>query len=135
MIDQAYQTRVSDGMVRCYIVGNEVAGFGEQLVVALHPEEPQPGPRLYYPPSRQDFRKLKEKLEREWIGELCRLVGIKSSQLPVLWDADFLYGPKDASGDDTFVLCEINVSSVYPFPPAALQSLVTNTLCRIRSKR
>ena len=36
--------------------------------------------------------------------------------LPVLWDADFLYGPRTASGDDTYVLCEINVSSVIPFP-------------------
>ena len=27
--------------------------------------------------------------------------------------------PKDASGEDTYVLCEINVSAVWPFPPMA----------------
>src|SRR5688572_19059849 len=37
MIDQAYQPRLPDGMVRCYVVGDRVAGFGEQLVNALYP--------------------------------------------------------------------------------------------------
>ena len=36
--------------------------------------------------------------------------------LPLLWDANFLLGPKDNYGKDTYVLCEINVSSVYPYP-------------------
>lgn len=133
MIDQAYQARLPEGMVRCYIVGDEVAGFGEQRVVALHPAQLQSGPRLYFPPTRPDFQRLKDKLEREWIGELCQVVGLAPSQLPVLWDADFLYGPKDEAGQDTFVLCEINVSSVYPFPQDALQPLVTSTLARIKS--
>ncbi|WP_425516044.1 hypothetical protein [Rhizobium laguerreae] len=34
-------------------------------------------------------------------------------------DADFLYGPPDASGNDTYVLCEINVSSVFAVPDDA----------------
>lgn len=143
MIDQPYQPRLTDGMVRCYIVGDRVAGFGEQLVNALYPaapgasagDAPQPGSRLYYPPMRPDFQRLKDKLEREWLGELCGLVGIERSQLPILWDADFLYGAKDADGFDTHVLCEINVSSVYPFPDDALVPLATETLSRIRQMR
>ena len=143
MIDQAYQARLSEGMVRCYLVRDRVAGFGEQLVNMLHPapkgansaEAPLPGPRCYFPPTRPDFQRLKELLENSWIDELCRIVGLETSQLPVLWDADFLYGPKDASGADTYVLCEINVSSVYPFPPTALRPLVEETLVRIRMSR
>lgn len=143
MIDQAYQTRLTDGIVRCYLVGDRVAGFGEQLVNALYPatpgaspgDAPQPGPRLYYPPTRPDFQRLKDNLEREWLGELCGLVGIERSQLPILWDADFLYGPKDAAGLDTHVLCEINVSSVYPFPDDALVPLAADTLARIDGLR
>lgn len=143
MIDQPYQSRLTDGMVRCYIVGDRVSGFGEQLVNALYPaapgtstgDAPQPGPRLYYPPTRPDFQRLKDKLEREWLGELCGLVGIDRAQLPILWDADFLYGPKDAAGLDTHVLCEINVSSVYPFPDDALVPLATETMSRIRRSR
>lgn len=141
MIDQPYQPRLPEGMVRCYMVGDRVAGFGEQLVNALYPappgaapsDAPQPGPRLYFPPTRPDFQKLKEKLEGQWISELCHLVGLEKSQLPVLWDADFLYGPRDADGADSYVLCEINVSSVYPFPPSALSPLVAETLTRLKA--
>jgi hypothetical protein len=53
-----------------------------------------------------------------------------------LWDADFLYGPRTASGDDTYVLCEINVSSVIPFPeqaPAAVARLVLARLQALQS--
>ncbi len=141
MIDQAYQARLPEGMIRCYLVGDRVAGFGEQLVNMLYPappgaatsEAPLPGPRLYYPPTRVDFQRLKDKLEREWVGELCQIVGLENSDLPVLWDADFLYGPKDAAGADTYVLCEINVSSVHPFPPSAMAPLVDETLARIKT--
>jgi hypothetical protein len=140
MIDQAYQPRLAEGMVRCYLVRDRVAGFGEQLVNMLYPspvgspasEAPLPGPRLYYPPTRADFQRLKNQLERHWVDELCQIVGLAKSQLPVLWDADFLYGPKDADGADTYVLCEINVSSVYPFPPTAMAPLVAETLARIQ---
>src|SRR5262249_22149522 len=108
MIDQIYQRRLADGMVRCYLVRDRVAGFGEQLVNALYPTEPgaaavsapQPGPRLYYPPTRADFRRLKDRLEREWLDQLCGIVGVEKAQLPILWDADFLYGEKDADGAD-----------------------------------
>lgn len=141
MIDQEYQPRLPEGMVRCYLVRDRVAGFGEQLVNMLCPaplgapasKAPLPGRRLYYPPTRVDFQLLKDRLESQWVDELCQTVGLEKSQLPVLWDADFLYGPKDANGADTYVLCEINVSSVYPFPPAALAPLVEEILVRAKS--
>jgi hypothetical protein len=37
MIDQAWQPRLTEGMVRCYLVQDRVAGFGLQAVNALHP--------------------------------------------------------------------------------------------------
>jgi hypothetical protein len=143
MIDQIYQPRLADGMVRCYLVRDRVAGFGEQLVNALYPAEPgapansapQPGPRLYYPPTRVDFQPLKNRLEQVWLGQLCDIVGVDKTQLPILWDADFLYGEKDATGADTYVLCEINVSSVYPFPDDALGPLATETLAQLQRVR
>lgn len=143
MIDQVYQRRLPDGMVRCYLVRDRVAGFGEQLVNALYPAEPGapsdsaplPGPRLYYPPGRVDFQRLKDKLEQQWLGQLCEIVGIDKARLPILWDADFLYGEKDADGADTYVLCEINVSSVYPFPDDALGPLAAETLAQLERRR
>ena len=143
MVDQAYQPRLARGMVRCYLVCDRVAGFGEQLVNALHPGEPgsaphevpEPGPRLYFPPTRSDFQGLKTVLEREWVDQLCGTVGIEKSQLPALWDADFLYGEPDEGGADTYVLCEINVSSVHPFPDDALGPLVAEVLAKLDQRR
>ncbi len=142
MIDQAYQARLPDGMIRCYLVRDKVAGFGEQLINALFPapataaptDAPQPGPRLYFPPTRADFLPLKNKLETEWVPELCRLLAIDVDSLPVIWDADFLYGPKTNTGD-TYVLCEINVSAVYPFPDEALGPLARETRSRLDARR
>ena len=137
MIDQAYQDRITEGMIRCYLVGDRVAGFGEQLVNALLPADKrsgqwaQPGPRLYYPPTRIDFQPLRSRLEHEWLPGLCRVLRLERSALPVIWDADFLYGPKARDGTDTYVLCEINVSSVYPFPDDALAPLASEVVRRL----
>jgi hypothetical protein len=127
MIDQAYQARLPEGMVRCYMVQDKVAGFGHQAVNALYPaspgappsEAPQPGPRLYHPPDLPRFQAIKQKVEGEWVPEMQRLLDISTERLPMLWDCDFLLGPKDGSGEDTYVLCEINVSSIAPYPESA----------------
>ncbi|HHB77518.1 MAG TPA: hypothetical protein ENK84_13430 [Desulfobulbus sp.] len=127
MIDQTYQSRLPEGMIRCYLVQDTVAGFGHQEVVALYPqppgappsEAPDPGPRLYYPPTIPQWQPLKQILEQEWVQAMVEALDMQPDQLPVLWDCDFLLGPKTASGEDTYVLCEINVSSVAPFPGSA----------------
>jgi len=59
----------------------------------------------------------------------------RSRRAPVIWDADFMYGAKDAAGEDTHVLCEINISEVYPFPDEALIPLAEETLRRVHARR
>jgi hypothetical protein len=66
-----------------------------------------------------EFAGLRQRLEAEWVRGLQRMLDVSDEELPLLWDADFLFGPADATGRDTYVLCEINVSCVSPFPPAA----------------
>ena len=66
-----------------------------------------------------EFKGLRTCLEHEWVPGLMEILSVSSSELPLLWDADFLFGPIDANGQDTFLLCEINVSCVSPFPDAA----------------
>lgn len=132
VIDQAYQERLPEGMIRCYLVHDRVAGIGHQAVNALFPaplgappsEAPQPGPRLYYPPDKPEFQAVKQQLEQEWLPAAQQLLGIPTGQLPVLWDCDFLLGPKTDDGSDTYVLCEINVSSVAPYPDSATPLMV-----------
>jgi hypothetical protein len=139
MIDQIYQPRLPEGMVRCYLTHGEVGGFGLQAINALYPAPagapaqaaPQPGPRLYYPATLPEYQALKRQLEQEWVPAMQRLLGIETRELPVLWDCDFLRGPKTSRGEDTFVLCEINASSVSPFPDSALSLVARATLARV----
>ena len=56
------------------------------------------------------------------------------TSLPVIWDADFLYGPKAAAGDDTYVLCEINASSTFAFPEHAMPAVARAALDRIAAR-
>ena len=138
VVDMAYQERLHEGTIRAYMVHDIVGGFGHQAINALHPTaEVQKGvhPRRYYPADGNsgggddgdggddappvDFQPLRRKLEDEWLPQLLDILEITSDDLPVLWDADFMLGPKDADGDDTYVLCEINASSVSPYPDSA----------------
>jgi len=143
MIDQEYQERLPDGMIRCYLVHGRVAGFGHQAINALFPappgarptEAPEPGPRLYHSPTKPEFQALKDKLERDWVPEAQRLLEIETQHLPILWDCDFLLGPKDGNGKDTYVLCEINVSSVAPYPKSAVPHIVDATAVQLMQQR
>ena len=135
MIDQAWQPRMVEGMTRAYLVQGRVAGFGHQAVVALHPppdggDPPPPSQRLYSDANDPRFQALRRRLEGEWLAPLCSRVGLRPEDLPMLWDADFLLGERMAQGEEKYVLCEINVSSVSPFPDAAIQSLV-DASCRL----
>jgi hypothetical protein len=55
-------------------------------------------------------------MEDEWTPQLTETLDFDEVDLPVIWDADFLYGPRNADGADTYVLCEINVSSCFAIP-------------------
>jgi hypothetical protein len=128
MVDQAWQPRLAEGMVRAYLVRDRVAGFGHQAVNALHPAiasatPAAPGPRLYSGPEDARFQDLRQRLEGSWVDLLCERTGVPRQHLPMLWDADFLLGERTAAAE-RYVLCEINVSSVSPFPESAIAPLV-----------
>jgi hypothetical protein len=128
MIDQAWQPRLAEGMTRAYLVRDRVAGFGHQAVNALYPardgaEAPPPGPRLYSGPEDARFQSLRQQLEGGWVSQLCERTGTAAKDLPLLWDMDFLLGV----GAQSHVLCEVNASSVWPFPESAIAPLVRAT--------
>jgi hypothetical protein len=72
-------------------------------------------------------------METEWTPQMMAALGLDAASLPIIWDADFLYGPRTAAGDDTYVLCEINVSSIYPFPEQAPAEIARLALARLLS--
>ena len=138
MIDQAWQPRLTEGIVRAYLVEDRVTGFGHQGVNALYPSTPgqsapQPGPRLYHGPDMPEFQPLKRSLESRWIALLRERVGLTRQELPLLWDCDFMLGEPRADNPLGFVLCEVNVSSVSPFPPSAVAPLVNALRARLAS--
>jgi hypothetical protein len=143
IIDQPFQPRLSDGMIRCYMGVDRVVGFGHQKIKALIPppsEGPdaaaaQPGPRYMHGPDAAEFRALRTRMEAEWTPQMMKVLGLVRDSLPIIWDADFLYGPKDAAGEDTHVLCEINASCVFAIPDEAPAAIARLTLERLRKSK
>ena len=146
IIDQPFQPRLPDGMIRCYMGADRVAGFGHQYIKALiepPPEGPdapaaQPGPRIMHGPDAAPFQALRTKMETEWVPQMIDLLDLDPASLPIIWDADFLYGPLDAAGADSYVLCEINVSSCFAIPdqaPGAIARLALARCCRTSMSR
>ena len=137
VIDQPFQPRLSEGVVRCYMAGDRCAGFGHHKVKALV-ESPaaraEAGPRLYTSKADARFQRLRRLMEDEWTPQLISLLDIARADLPMIWDADFMLGPVQADGSDSFVLGEINVSSVHPYPDEAPAEIARRVADRLRRK-
>jgi len=143
VVDQPFQPRLPDGMIRCYMGADRVIGFGHQLIKALIPPPPegpdapsaQPGPRIMHPASAPQFQRLRTLMEAEWAPGMMETLGIARERLPVIWDADFLYGPRTPTGEDTYALCEINLSCVFPIPDQAPAEIARLAEAQLRGSR
>jgi len=140
IVDQVFQERLAQGMLRCYFSHGEVIGFCHQWprgLLDFDPAAPPPEPprSVMEGPDVAAYQRLRRLAEREWVPQLASLFDLKLTELPIVWDADFLYGPRDAAGNDTYVLCEINVSAVWPFPPMGAPTVAANALARINERR
>lgn len=127
MFDQPYNPRIAEGTIRCYFVRDRIEGFGHQELNALVPGTDS-GPRLYFPPDSPDFQDLRRQAETEWLPQLMATVGVSLDELPMLWDIDLMFA------ETGYILCEINVSSVYPYPESAMQPLAVAIKQRLSSR-
>jgi hypothetical protein len=137
MVEQPFQERISEGMIRVYLTHDKVVGFAHQYPAGLRPQsagEPPPG-KVFQVASAADHSHLRQLVESRWLPEMQRLLDVDTYSLPVIWDADFLYGPKTPSGDDTYVLCEINASSTFAFPEHAMPTVAAAAVARIAARR
>ena len=139
LVEQPYLPRVAEGMIRCYMNQDRVIGFLHQLPKpngmnvsgsGLIVTEGLPEGKRVYNADTPHYASLKTKVESTWVSEMRHQLDIDPDALPVLWDIDFIMGNKDASGDDTYLLCEINVSSVYPPAEAPIEQ-IADTLLRL----
>jgi hypothetical protein len=132
LIEQEWNANMVNGMVRCYVSGTRVAGFGYQEVNALYETRESnrtvlvpPGKRHYYSENCGLFSDLRQVMEQTWIPELQSSQGLADSEMPVIWDADFfINAPNHSRAPGKYSLCEINVSCVSPFPPSAVRYIV-----------
>ena len=136
LIDQSWNPNIVNGMVRCYISGTKVSGFGYQEVNALYPVikgvYKKPSQRFYYSEDCGLFSDLRNIMENKWIPQLQEITGIVSEMLPVIWDADFFINKINTDRvNEKYSLCEINASCVSPFPESAIPHIVKEVTARI----
>jgi len=127
MLNQEWNDNLMNGMVRCYMTGKRVVGFGYQEINALFPTEDgpfTPGKRFYFTENCALFSDLKDKMEDQWIDQLTVETDLSPDKLPVIWDADFFINSMVPHVAGRYTLCEINVSSVSPFPESAIPVIV-----------
>ena len=135
MVEQPFLPRLPEGMIRVYLSHDRVVGFAHQYPRGLLDSEEAlrlPTEKVFSLPSAPEYQALRHLMQSEWVPELQRIVDVDTRSLPAIWDADFLYGPKSAAGDDTFVLCEINASSTFSFPEPAMPAVAQSALDGIR---
>jgi hypothetical protein len=139
LIDQPWNPNIINGMVRCYLTGNKVNGFGYQEINALYPTSAKnpkpPGKRFYYTEQCGLFQDLRMLMETEWVPQLQEITAVKTEFLPVIWDADFFINTINTLNiKEKYTLCEINVSCVSPFPESAIPFIVKEVSNKIKSK-
>jgi hypothetical protein len=136
MVEQPFQERIGEGMIRAYLTHDDVVGFAHQHPPGLRPESagaPPPG-KTFESAGAAPYQRLRGLIEAEWIPEMQRRLDLETYALPVIWDADFLYGPKTAAGEETYVLCEINASSTFAFPEHAMPGVAQAALQRLAAR-
>jgi len=140
LVDQPFQERLPDGMIRAYLTHDQVVGFCHQWPTGLLGPDLAADRRGHTPPAAhvmEDpdtpvYQPLRKALETEWIPQMTSLLELDPATLPVIWDADFLYGPTANTAAERYVLCEINVSAVWPYPLQAANTIAEAAAERIR---
>jgi hypothetical protein len=131
MVEQPYQERIDEGMIRVYLTHDSVVGFAHQYPAGLRPASAGEAPtgKRFELATVERFNRLRELVEMKWVPQMQALLDLSTHELPVIWDIDFLYGPKDS-----YVLCEINASSTFAFPEHAMPGVAEATRARIGDK-
>lgn len=87
LIDQAFAERLPEGMIRAYLVRDEVVGFArQQAAVPAHDNDVPPPDRVLglpatktmYDPSEPEFQTLKTRLERDVWTATASVPGARS---------------------------------------------------------
>jgi hypothetical protein len=133
LIDQAFQPNVGAGMVRCYMSADRVVGFAEQSPRRDASAFGMNSSKLMHGADAPAFQDLRRSMEDTWTPGLIEALNLPLGRLPALWDADFLYRAANDPAPSRFALCEINVSSVSPFPDVAAPAIAATVTSALRT--
>ena len=137
MVDQPYQARLGEGLIRVYMTHDVVVGFAHQYPRGLMPPTEVSRAsvaKTFELPSATPYADLRGRMESEWMPQLQAILNLETHSLPVIWDADFLHGPRTNAGGDSYVLCEINASSTFAFPEHAMPTVAQAAIQRIQER-
>ena len=151
LVDQEFVPGISRGIVRCYLVGGHAVGFARQYppgvlatgplevdLASLTPAEDVMGllsAKTMYPADEPALAGLRLELEQVWLPAATQALGVPVEELPALWDVDLLVAEARADGTTRFVLCEVNASSVIPYPDSAPRRVADHTVRALRGGR
>lgn len=138
LIEQPWNANIINGMVRCYLTGAKVSGFGYQEINALYPsvglKPVSTSKRFYFSEQCGLFRDLKTIMESKWVPQIQEITSLPDNMLPVIWDADFFINEINTrNSKEKYELCEINVSCVSPFPESAIPYIIERVSSRINT--
>jgi len=141
LINQQWADSIVNGMVRAYITGTKVSGFGYQETVALCPAPNEPdskvrptSKRFYFSEDCGLFQDLRKIMDEKWIPQLQEIHSISDEEMPLLWDIDlFINNANTVKTEEKYIICEINVSCVSPFPPSCSDYIARELKIRLNN--
>ena len=60
-------------------------------------------------------------MESKWTPQMMRLLDIDARSLPIIWDADFLYGPRDRPAKTPMCFARSMSARYFHFPSRRLR--------------
>ena len=85
VVDQAFQPRVGEGMIRCYLSSDAVVGFGEQFPrlpqSAAVPALGMASAKTMHPATEPRFNRLRRAMEEDWLPKMLGLLGLGAPRL------------------------------------------------------
>jgi len=113
LVDQKFLPRIVEGEVRVFMIG-------DKCIELIHKKPAEGGisatmasgaKYVKYAPDAPEFELLMAKFNSD-LPKLMKALKLEGQPLPLVWTADFILGPKNADGKDTFFVGEFNCSCV-----------------------
>mmetsp|Transcript_28619 Transcript_28619/g.80616 ORF Transcript_28619/g.80616 Transcript_28619/m.80616 type:complete len:354 (+) Transcript_28619:201-1262(+) len=114
LLDQQYLPRILEGEVYVHMVV-------DKPTAVVHKKPALPGTianaasgskYVRYKPDDPQFAGLIDSFVNKDLPKFMKALGLKDRQLPLIWTANFILGPKTEDRGDTYVICDLNCACV-----------------------